>query len=93
MYDRRTILAGTFGAMASLAGCQGPGGSDGTPTSSGTGTPAPVEIDYGGWFDETDNFEGTNDLRGESSVTVAPAGTSTASARPPSTPTGTRCTT
>jgi halocyanin-like protein len=72
MYDRRTVLAGTFGAMAALAGCQGSGGSEETPTSTATGTPmASSDIDYGGWFDDTDNFDGTVDMRGESSVTVA----------------------
>ena len=62
MYDRRTILAGTFGAMASLAGCQSSGGEK-TPTEASTatptGAPAPLDIDYGGWFENTDSFDGT----------------------------------
>jgi halocyanin-like protein len=73
MYDRRTVLAGAFGTMAALAGCQGSGGSEETPTSTSTSTGTPMasaDIDYGGWFDDTDNFDGTVDMRGESSVTV-----------------------
>ena len=66
MYDRRTVLAGTFGAVAALAGCQSPGSTGGTPTGT------PVAIDYGDWFADTDNFDGTTaDMRGQSSVTVS----------------------
>ncbi|QIO21281.1 halocyanin domain-containing protein [Haloarcula sp. JP-L23] len=83
MHDRRTVLAGTFGTLAALAGCQGLGGTETTPTDAATdastrtptGTPTETssgsDVDYGGWFSDTDNFDGTTDLRGESSVTVA----------------------
>ncbi|MBX0304027.1 halocyanin domain-containing protein [Haloarcula salinisoli] len=73
MYDRRTVLAGTFGAVAALAGCQGSGDS-GTPSGTPTGTATPAQmmnIDYGEWFADTDNFDGTVDMRGQSSVTVS----------------------
>ncbi len=80
MYDRRTILAGTLGALAGLAGCQAPGSADSdTPSTSTTGDGATAatdsttaaEVDYGGWFTDTSNFDGTVDRRGQSAVTVA----------------------
>ncbi|WP_299265377.1 halocyanin domain-containing protein, partial [Halorientalis sp.] len=72
MYDRRTVLAGTFGVAAALAGCQGSGDSE-TPSGTPTGTATPAQtIDYGDWFADTDNFDGTTvDMRGQSSVTVS----------------------
>ncbi len=55
-------------------------GGTATPTEDGTATPAPTtepttepptDGPYGGWLADTDNFDGTRDLVGESSVTVA----------------------
>ncbi|MFC7018403.1 halocyanin domain-containing protein [Halomicroarcula sp. GCM10025743] len=80
MYDRRTILAGTFGALAGLAGCQAPGsaGDENTPTGTArdgatgaTDTATAADVDYGGWFADTSNFDGTVDRTGQSSVTVS----------------------
>ncbi|MFB6222722.1 MAG: halocyanin domain-containing protein [Haloarcula sp.] len=77
MYDRRSVLAGTFGTLAALAGCQSPGTAIETPTEGdsggkSTGTAAQSsEIDYGGWFADTSNFDGTDDKRGESSVSIS----------------------
>jgi len=71
MYDRRTVLAGTFGAVAALAGCQSASDS-GTPSGTPPATATPAQnIDYGDWFADTDNFDGTADMRGQSSVTVS----------------------
>ena len=80
MYDRRTVLAATVGTLASLAGCQStssPGSqetqteTDGGSTATSTGTATPAEFDYGDWFADTDNFDGTADRTGQSSVTVS----------------------
>jgi len=84
---RREFLLGSIAAAAALAGCSGPtdGGDDATPTAADTpadtpaGTPADTptatpggaEVDYGDWFADTDNYDGTTvDARGESTVTV-----------------------
>jgi len=43
----------------------------GTPTETATETPTGAEIDYGDWFEQTDNFDGTTvDMTGESQVSV-----------------------
>ncbi|MEF8781475.1 MAG: halocyanin domain-containing protein [Haloarculaceae archaeon] len=81
--DRRRFLRfGGLAAVGTLAGCAfgNPGDSDTTetpadttptPTETPTPTPATGDIDYGDWFADTDNFDGTTvDARGESEVTV-----------------------
>jgi len=79
---RRFLQLGGLAALGSLAGCVFGNPDDGeaatppdtaTPTPADTPTPTPVpsEFDYGDWFADTDNFEGTVDARGQSEVTVA----------------------
>jgi halocyanin-like protein len=65
MYNRREVLQyGALAAVGGLAGCQG------TPGDA-TETPTPIAPDYGGWLDETDNFDGTTvDKRGQDTVTI-----------------------
>jgi len=80
--DRRRFLElGGIAAATALAGCGSFGGGSGnvTPTDRATetatdtpgGTPSAAAIDYGDWFAETDNFDGTTvDARGQDSLTV-----------------------
>ncbi|MFB6137017.1 MAG: halocyanin domain-containing protein [Halobacteriaceae archaeon] len=61
-HSRRQVLAHALGAGA-------------TATTLGAGASATAaaqndEIDYGGWFENVSNFEGTVDRRGQDSVTV-----------------------
>lgn len=69
--------------MAFLAGCSAPTGSDdGTQngatnpddtdngTEPGDDTENGAELDFGDWFDGVSNYDGVEDLTGESSVTV-----------------------
>ncbi|MFB6136045.1 MAG: halocyanin domain-containing protein [Halobacteriaceae archaeon] len=58
---RRSLLRAGAGAAAGAAA---------TGTAAAQEGESEGEIDYGGWFDDVGNFEGTEDLRGESSVTV-----------------------
>ncbi len=81
---RREVLLGSIAATAALAGCSGPtDGDDATPTAADTpagtpaatatttATPGSAEVDYGDWFADTENYDGTTvDARGESTVTV-----------------------
>jgi halocyanin-like protein len=81
--NRRTFLQlGSLAAVGSLAGClfgspgNGGGAADSStstpsPTATATPTPEPASFDYGDWFADTDNFDGTVDARGQSEVTVA----------------------
>ena len=82
-HDRRRFLALTgIAATGGLAGCSGfgapaDGGADDgdapseTPTPPATATPATEQFDFGGWFDDTDNYDGTTvDERGSDAVTV-----------------------
>ncbi|WP_425490690.1 halocyanin domain-containing protein [Haloprofundus salilacus] len=58
---RRTVLRGlAVGAGVTAAGAG----------SNPVGVAAASKPDYGGWFDGVDNFDGTVDKRGESTVTV-----------------------
>lgn len=59
---RRAFLATAGTAVAALAGCS-------TPETSG-GSKLPTEPNYRGWFDGVSNYEGTDDFRGQSAVTV-----------------------
>lgn len=49
---------------------------DGTPATTPDDTPTATpggsggEVDYGGWFSDTSNFDGTVDMRGQSEVVV-----------------------
>ncbi len=84
---RRFLQLSGLAAVGSLAGCvfgspdsqaDAPTSTD-TPTATPTATPtetatelAVEDIDYGDWFADTDNFDGTTaDARGGSDVTVA----------------------
>ena len=81
---RREFLLGSIAAAAALAGCSGPtDGGDATPTAAdtpadapadtpaATATPGGAEVDYGDWFADTQNYDGTTvDARGEPTVTV-----------------------
>lgn len=65
-YDRRRILYATGATLftgTALAGCLNEAGSDDEPFVED-------EPDYGDWFDDVDNYEGTVDLRGEDEATV-----------------------
>lgn len=65
-YDRRRILCATGATMFSgpaLAGCLDESGTEDEQFVE-------EEPDYGDWFDEVDNYEGTVDLRGEDEVSV-----------------------
>lgn len=64
---RRSVLAAVGGVLAATAGCLGGGGPSATSDDWEYVEDGP---DYGGWFDDTDNFEGTVDWTGEDSVTV-----------------------
>ncbi|WP_049893780.1 halocyanin domain-containing protein [Salinarchaeum sp. Harcht-Bsk1] len=67
-FDRRTVLAATGSAVAAaLAGCLGGGGPSATSDDWEYLEDGP---DYGGWFDDTGNFEGTVDWTGRDSVTI-----------------------
>ena len=81
---RRFLRLGGLTAVGAFAGCAGsPGDStaDGTETTTPADTATPTEgdtlstttdIDYDGWFAETENFDGTTlDARGQDSLTVA----------------------
>ena len=80
--DRRTFVATTGTAMATLlAGCSGGGGSGddgngGGGTTDGGGSDGgsdhlAEEPNYDGWFDDVDNYDGTHDLTGKDGVSVA----------------------
>ncbi|WP_411968035.1 halocyanin domain-containing protein [Haloferax sp. YSSS75] len=67
---RRTYLrtAGLLG-LTTLAGCVAAGA--GESSSVKTAEPMlPVEPDYGDWFENVSNYDGTTDRRGESEVLV-----------------------
>jgi halocyanin-like protein len=74
---RRKLLT-TLGAtaVATVAGCSEDGPVDGgNDTNGGNGNTTNTdyideEPDYGGWFDDVSNYEGTVDMTGESEVTV-----------------------
>jgi halocyanin-like protein len=82
---RRFLRLGSLAAVGAFAGCAGsPSNSttEETPTSTPADTPMSTptddgpattsDIDYDGWFAETENFDGTTvDARGQDSVTVA----------------------
>ncbi|MEF8785368.1 MAG: halocyanin domain-containing protein [Haloarculaceae archaeon] len=85
---RRFLRLGSLAAIGALAGCAGsePTNEE-APSDTTTSTPMETEtatpedsagiqttsdIDYDGWFEETDNFDGTTvDARDQNSVTVA----------------------
>ncbi len=80
---RRILKLGGIAATTALAGCSGLSGDSGdttptqtatdtaTATATATETPEAVSIDYGDWFAETDNFDGTTvDARGQDSLSV-----------------------
>ncbi|WP_101296598.1 halocyanin domain-containing protein [Halegenticoccus soli] len=60
--SRRSVLRATGGALAASA-VGASGGGVGTVA-------AQSEPDFGGWFDDVDNYDGVVDKRGEESVTV-----------------------
>ncbi|WP_340098734.1 halocyanin domain-containing protein [Salinibaculum salinum] len=85
---RRFLRLGGLAAIGALAGCAGAEPTnENTPSDTATSTPVETEtatpedsagmqttseIDYDGWFEETDNFDGTTvDARNQDSVTVA----------------------
>lgn len=65
--SRRTVLRG-----AAAAGAVGSLGAAAQPASaqSGEGSADAGSISYGGWFDESGNFEGTVDERGSETVRI-----------------------
>jgi halocyanin-like protein len=67
---RRTVFRGAALALvAGLAGCVG-GGGDGEVTTPDQ-PKLSEEPDYGGWFDEVSNYDGTYDFTDSDEVTVA----------------------
>ena len=78
---RRFLRLSSLAAAGSLAGCLLGSPEDGAdnssteaPTATPTATPAveTADIDYGDWFADTDNFDGTAvDTCGQSDVTVS----------------------
>jgi len=68
---RREFLTAAGGVLlsASLAGCSG-GGDGGGDGGSEEYEYIDDEPDYGGWFSDTSNYEGTVDWTGQDSVTV-----------------------
>lgn len=72
-YDRRTFVLVAGGVVASLAGCTGGsngGRDDDDPTDDLPGF-VDDEPDYGDWFDDVPNFDGTRDFTGYDEVTVS----------------------
>ncbi|WP_435096699.1 halocyanin domain-containing protein [Halorubrum sp. N11] len=85
-FDRRRFVQATGAAAVAtfLAGCSGGDGGDGTTSGDETTDDGgddsgsddggseflAEEPDYGGWFDDVDNYEGTVDATGSDSVTV-----------------------
>jgi halocyanin-like protein len=78
---RRALLRTGAGLAAATATGTAAAQDDtptGTPTTTAGGTPTATptpggsggEVDYGGWFENTSNFDGTMDMRGQSEVTV-----------------------
>lgn len=81
-YSRRAIVSTTgITAITLLAGCTSSNadagdntesnGDDSTAGGSDELTYLTEEPEYDGWFDETDNYDGTVDLTGQDEVTVA----------------------
>ena len=76
-FDRRTVLkaAGATGIAGLLAGCSAGGsgdGGDGNDNAGGNdGENGDTEqVDFGGWFDNADSFDGVTDETGSDAVTV-----------------------
>ncbi len=70
--DRRSFVIGATLASVGLAGCLG-GGGDGDSGDNGNGDNGDFiddEPDYGDWFSNTGNYEGTYDYTDQDSVTV-----------------------
>lgn len=66
--DRRSALVAAGGAIgAALAGCIG---GDGASATSDDWEYVEDGPDYGDWFDDTSNFEGTVDWTGQDEATV-----------------------
>ncbi len=73
--ERRAFIgATTTGATLLLAGCSDDGGGDSEDEADGDGGSSGMldeEPDYGDWFDDVDNYEGTVDMTGQDEVEVA----------------------
>jgi len=84
LLDRRAFVktVAASATVVALAGCAGNedngngvdpgngGGEDEDGDGNGNGD-QPPEPDYGDWFDDVENYDGTADLRGEDTVDVA----------------------
>ncbi|WP_416838899.1 halocyanin domain-containing protein [Haloferax sp. DFSO52] len=68
--DRRNYLrtAGLL-ALTTLAGCVAAGAGE-SPSPETTESTLPVEPEYGDWFENVSNYDGTVDHRGEAEVLV-----------------------